>query len=109
MSLFEYTVSELHKKLKSKEIKVEELVNESYEKISAVDGEVKSFLTLNEEQARQQAKALDEKAWDESRGILSGMPIGVKDNIVTKVFVQLVQVKFLKTLILFMMRQLLLN
>ncbi|MEE6451251.1 Asp-tRNA(Asn)/Glu-tRNA(Gln) amidotransferase subunit GatA [Gottfriedia acidiceleris] len=84
MSLFEYTVSELHSKLKSKEIKVEELVNESYERISAVDGEVKSFLTLNEEQARLQAKALDEKPWDESRGILSGMPIGVKDNIVTK-------------------------
>ncbi len=40
-------------------------------------------ITLNEEKALEQAKALDEKGIDESN-VLAGIPIGIKDNIVTK-------------------------
>ncbi|PLT33311.1 Asp-tRNA(Asn)/Glu-tRNA(Gln) amidotransferase subunit GatA [Bacillus sp. V5-8f] len=85
MSLFERKVSELHELLHKKEISVSDLVNESYERIGQVEDKVKSFLTLNEEQARLQAEELDEKlAKGEGKGTLFGMPIGVKDNIVTK-------------------------
>lgn len=85
MSLFEQKVSELHELLHKKEISVSDLVNESYERIGQVEDKVKSFLTLNEEKARTQATELDEKlAKGEDKGILFGMPIGVKDNIVTK-------------------------
>ncbi|MFX3622606.1 MAG: Asp-tRNA(Asn)/Glu-tRNA(Gln) amidotransferase subunit GatA [Ectobacillus sp.] len=85
MSLFDHSVSELHKKLHSKEIKVSDLVDESYKRIAQVEDKVKAFLTLNEENARQQAQQLDEKLGQaDEYGLLFGMPIGIKDNIVTK-------------------------
>ncbi|MGG4267635.1 Asp-tRNA(Asn)/Glu-tRNA(Gln) amidotransferase subunit GatA [Peribacillus simplex] len=85
MSLFEQKVSELHERLHKKEISVTDLVNESYERIGQVEDKVKAFLTLDEENARKQASRLDEKlVKGENEGALFGMPIGVKDNIVTK-------------------------
>lgn len=85
MSLFEQKVSELHQRLHNKEISVTDLVNESYKRIGQVEDKVKAFLTLDEENARNQAKQLDDQlVKGESQGALFGMPIGVKDNIVTK-------------------------
>lgn len=85
MSLFEQKVSELHKRLHNKEISVTDLVNESYERIGQVEDKVQAFLTLDEENARNQAKKMDDQLGKgENQGVLFGMPIGVKDNIVTK-------------------------
>ncbi len=85
MSLFDQKVSDLHEQLHKKEISVTDLVEESYKRISEVETQVGAFLTLDEERARSQAKKLDEKlGTDEAKGLLFGMPIGVKDNIVTK-------------------------
>ncbi|QAV25300.1 Asp-tRNA(Asn)/Glu-tRNA(Gln) amidotransferase GatCAB subunit A [Neobacillus thermocopriae] len=85
MSLFDYRVSELHNLLHKKEISVSDLVDESFKRIHEVEDRVQAFLTLNEEQARMKAKELDEKLGTEKEfGLLFGMPIGIKDNIVTK-------------------------
>ncbi|WP_227938772.1 Asp-tRNA(Asn)/Glu-tRNA(Gln) amidotransferase subunit GatA [Alkalihalobacillus deserti] len=85
MSLFDHKMSELHTMLLNKEVKVSDLVDESYKRIAEVDGKVKAFVTLNEEKARAYASELDEALSSNSeRGLLFGMPIGVKDNIVTK-------------------------
>lgn len=85
MSLFEQKVSELHERLHKKEISVTDLVNESYKRIGEVEDKVNAFLTLDEENARTQAKQLDDQlVKGENEGALFGMPIGVKDNIVTK-------------------------
>ncbi|GAC91991.1 aspartyl/glutamyl-tRNA amidotransferase subunit A [Anoxybacillus flavithermus NBRC 109594] len=85
MSLFDYRVSELHNLLHKKEISVSDLVDESFKRIAEVEEKVQAFLTLNEEQARVKAKQLDEKlATEKEFGLLFGMPIGIKDNIVTK-------------------------
>ncbi|MBY0122217.1 Asp-tRNA(Asn)/Glu-tRNA(Gln) amidotransferase subunit GatA [Bacillus sp. S/N-304-OC-R1] len=85
MSLFHHKVSELHELLQKKEISVTDLVDESYKRIGEVEDKVQAFLTLDEENARVQAKKQDAKlGTDESKGLLFGMPIGVKDNIVTK-------------------------
>ena len=85
MSLFEYKVSDLHERLHKKELSVTDLVNESYERIGQVESQVKAFLTLDEERARVKANELDDKlARGEQSGVLFGLPIGVKDNIVTK-------------------------
>ncbi|WHY78093.1 Asp-tRNA(Asn)/Glu-tRNA(Gln) amidotransferase subunit GatA [Neobacillus sp. WH10] len=85
MSLFDYKVSDLHELLHKKELKVTDLVDESYKRISQVEDKVQAFLTLDEDRAMQSAKLLDEKlATDSQKGLLFGMPIGVKDNIVTK-------------------------
>lgn len=81
MSLFDYTLKELQEKLHNKEITVTDLVDASYARIKEVDDEVKAFLTLDEENARAAAKELDEQGGDNP---LFGIPIGIKDNIVTK-------------------------
>ena len=85
MSLFDHKVSELQQMLQSKEISVRDLVSESYSRIKDVDGKVQAFLTLDEENAWKKADELDAKlARGEAKGPLFGMPIGIKDNIVTK-------------------------
>ncbi|MFC3885418.1 Asp-tRNA(Asn)/Glu-tRNA(Gln) amidotransferase subunit GatA [Bacillus songklensis] len=84
MSLFDSKISELHKKLHNKEIRVQDLVDESYKRINEVDEKVGAFLALNEEQAHTYAKELDEALGTKDEfGLLFGMPIGIKDNIVT--------------------------
>lgn len=85
MSLFDHKVSELHELLLKKEISVTDLVDSSYKRIAEVEDKVQAFLTLDEEKARKLAKTMDNKlGTDEAKGLLFGMPIGVKDNIVTK-------------------------
>jgi len=85
VSLFDYKVSDLHELLHKKELKVTDLVEESYKRIAQVDDKVQAFLTLDEDKARQTANLLDEKLTANStNNLLFGMPIGIKDNIVTK-------------------------
>jgi aspartyl-tRNA(Asn)/glutamyl-tRNA(Gln) amidotransferase subunit A len=85
MSLFDHKISELHSKLHKKEITTTDLIDESFKRIQAVDDKVKAFLTLNEENARAQAKEIDNQLGNKDEfGLLFGLPIGVKDNIVTK-------------------------
>lgn len=83
MSLFDHSIKELHHKLAAKEINVSDLVDTSYKRIGEVDDKVKAFLTLDEERARTLAKQLDEVDAS-AKDVLFGMPIGIKDNIVTK-------------------------
>ncbi|CAG9610596.1 Asp-tRNA(Asn)/Glu-tRNA(Gln) amidotransferase subunit GatA [Pseudoneobacillus rhizosphaerae] len=85
MSLFDKKMTELHQLLHKREVSVTDLVEESFKRIAEVDGKVQAFLTLNEEEARETARTLEVKLGsDESKGLLFGMPIGLKDNIVTK-------------------------
>ncbi|MBC3677097.1 Asp-tRNA(Asn)/Glu-tRNA(Gln) amidotransferase subunit GatA, partial [Bacillus pumilus] len=85
MSLFDHKISELKELLHKKELSVSDLVDESYKRINEVDGKVQAFLALDEEKARAYAKELDEAVGEKDElGLLFGMPIGVKDNIVTK-------------------------
>jgi aspartyl-tRNA(Asn)/glutamyl-tRNA(Gln) amidotransferase subunit A len=85
MSLFDFKVSELHSKLHKKEISVTDLVDASFKRIRSVDDKINAFLTLNEEAARTQASEMDNNLSSRDEfGLLFGLPIGVKDNIVTK-------------------------
>ncbi|HWJ76784.1 MAG TPA: Asp-tRNA(Asn)/Glu-tRNA(Gln) amidotransferase subunit GatA [Niallia sp.] len=85
MSLFDQRMTDLQELLHKKELSVTDLVKESYDRIKDVDGKVQAFLTLDEENALLQAKELDRKLINgEQSGSLFGMPIGIKDNIVTK-------------------------
>jgi len=85
MALFDHKISELKEMLHKKEISVSDLVEESYKRIAEVDEKVEAFLTLDEERARKKAKQLDEEiSKKDEYGLLFGMPIGIKDNIVTK-------------------------
>jgi len=77
------SLEELHGMLVSKEISAVDLTAETFEQIKATEPKVDSFITLNESNAMALAKAIDEKGISESN-VLAGIPIGIKDNIVTK-------------------------
>lgn len=85
MSLFDSRLQDVHNLLAKKELAVSDLVDHAFERIRETDGNVRAFLTLDEEQARSTAKKLDDKlTTNESRGLLFGLPAGIKDNIVTE-------------------------
>ncbi|WP_419720647.1 Asp-tRNA(Asn)/Glu-tRNA(Gln) amidotransferase subunit GatA [Kurthia gibsonii] len=69
--------------LKNKEVTIANLTAEAFARIDALDGEVGAFLALNKEAATAQATEMDKVPFEE-RGPLFGLPIGVKDNIVTE-------------------------
>lgn len=75
----------LHDQLISKERSAVEIMTATFERIAAVEPEVKAFLTLTKEQALAQAAAVDAKiAAGETIGLLEGIPIAIKDNLCTK-------------------------
>lgn len=83
MTLFERSATELQESLHNGELTIAELTKEAYARVNALDSEVQAFLALNEEQATAQAAEMDKVPFEE-RGPLFGLPIGVKDNIVTE-------------------------
>lgn len=85
MTLFDLRLQEIQNKLSQKELSVTDLVGEAFANIGKRDERVGAYLTLNEEAARAQAAALDDKlVRGEARGLLFGLPAGVKDNMVTE-------------------------
>ena len=97
MSLFEHGVKNLHTLVKDGEVKVSELVQESFDRIDRVDGNIGAFLSLNED-AFEQAKRMDEIAKHEANPLF-GLPIGIKDNIVTKGMTTTCGSKFLENFV----------
>ncbi|QCT04228.1 glutamyl-tRNA(Gln) amidotransferase, A subunit [Paenibacillus algicola] len=85
MSLLDYRLHEIHSKLHEKELSVSDLVDEVFRQIGEREEKVQAYLTLDEAGARAQAKLLDDKLVSgEARGLLFGLPAGLKDNIVTE-------------------------
>ena len=80
MKYLNKSVLELHELLKKKKIKPIDLVEEAFENIEN-NKELNAYITLNKEEAIKQAKELEGKDVD---NILFGMPIAIKDNILTK-------------------------
>lgn len=76
----ELSIKEINEKLKSKEIKPLDLVEECFSRIEE-NKEYNAFITLNKEEAFKVAKELENKEVD---NLLFGIPIAIKDNIVTK-------------------------
>ncbi|WP_027964080.1 Asp-tRNA(Asn)/Glu-tRNA(Gln) amidotransferase subunit GatA [Halalkalibacillus halophilus] len=84
MSVLDLSIKEMQEKLNSKEISVTDIVKASYERIKETEAKVQAFVTLNEEEALKEAKRLDEEGIDEKKFPLFGVPLGIKDNIMTK-------------------------
>ena len=72
------SVTELHDLLKSKKIKPIDLVNEALEKIEK--NKLNDYITINEK-AKEEAIKLEDTEID---NLFWGIPIAIKDNIVTK-------------------------
>lgn len=83
MKFFDITVTELHQKLVDRELTVTELVSQTLDQIEADQAVLNDFVTINRGEALKQAQAIDEKGVDPDN-LWAGIPIAVKDNIVTK-------------------------
>lgn len=85
MSLFDNTLPEIHSRLNNKDISVSDLVDQALQSVGSREEKVKAFITLDEEGARASARQLDDRLVSgQERGLLFGLPVGIKDNIVTK-------------------------
>ena len=81
MKYMDRDIRELHELLVSGEITPLDLVNEVFESIEK-EKDLNAFITLNKEDAIRVAQELEGKV--EKDNLLWGIPIAVKDNIVTK-------------------------
>ncbi|WP_414055357.1 Asp-tRNA(Asn)/Glu-tRNA(Gln) amidotransferase subunit GatA [Macrococcus equi] len=81
MSLRYESIENLTKLIQEKKVKPSELIEETYKNIKQDDAVINSFLALDEAVAMDKAKQMDNQ---EPSGKLFGIPMGIKDNIVTK-------------------------
>lgn len=85
MEILSMTAVELGRKIKQKEISVAEAVTVSLERVRAVEGEIHSFVTVEEETAMKRAEEVQRQIDDGTlAGPLAGVPAAVKDNICTE-------------------------
>ncbi len=80
MKYLNLKIEEINKLLKEKKITPTILVEEAFTNIEN-NKELNAYITLNKEEALKQAKELENKEVD---NILFGLPIALKDNIITK-------------------------
>jgi len=72
--------AELGRRIASREVSSREVTAACFERIEAVDGDVRAFLVTDRERAMQAANSVDDRiAAGEKLGPLAGVPIAVKD------------------------------
>ena len=86
MSKFPTTIKELKAGLKAGEFTAVELLEYTYQQIDALEPKVEAYLEIDAQRAvaLEAAKAADERGYGEDAPLLNGIPIAVKDNIVTQ-------------------------
>ncbi|ATO44588.1 Asp-tRNA(Asn)/Glu-tRNA(Gln) amidotransferase subunit GatA [Loigolactobacillus coryniformis] len=83
MNFFDNDLTTIHNQLVNKELTSYELTKQTIDALKATDQKIDAFLALDEENALATAKAIDEKGID-AANLLAGIPIAIKDNIMTK-------------------------
>ncbi|MBI2932678.1 MAG: Asp-tRNA(Asn)/Glu-tRNA(Gln) amidotransferase subunit GatA [Planctomycetes bacterium] len=76
---------ELRSLVASKKVSAVEITRAYLDRIRAIDPKVKAYLAVTEDAALQAARRVDEKAArGEPLGALAGVPVAIKDNMVTR-------------------------
>ena len=84
MELYNYSISQIAKKIKDKEITIKEVLDSVYSRIDEVEKKIDGYITLTKESAYKRAEILQEKLDNgEDIGALGGVPVAIKDNICT--------------------------
>ena len=79
------TVHELMDKIQNKELTSSQIVEAYKNRIGEKEKDVDTFITLTLDKAEEKAKEIDkEREEGKNKSELSGIPIGIKDNICTK-------------------------
>jgi len=79
------TFADVRQKLINGEVSSKELVQEKLKRIKELDPTLNTFLTLNAENALDQAEIIDNKrSFGEDLPPLAGIPLAIKDNLCTK-------------------------
>jgi aspartyl-tRNA(Asn)/glutamyl-tRNA(Gln) amidotransferase subunit A len=85
MELHQLTIHQLHDLLVKKKVSSREITEAFYRRIREVEGKIKAYLLLTEEEAFRQADQVDRQiAQGEEIGDIAGIPIGLKDILCTK-------------------------
>jgi len=84
LELFELDIAGAVSALDNGEISPVDITAAIFQRINAVEGKVKSYVTFTEESAMKSARDAEETMKSSSRLALSGIPIAVKDNICTE-------------------------
>jgi len=83
MELFELTIAQLHEKLVKKEIKPKDILDSVYKRIDTVDSKVHAYLHLTRDAAHKAAEAAEARIMkNDNVTELTGIPMGIKDNMV---------------------------
>lgn len=80
----QFTIHEAHQLLKTRKISSVELTKTAFERIHRIEPDVKSLVTLTEEQALQQARRADQMIAEGKISPLTGIPAVIKDNMCTR-------------------------
>ena len=84
MDLQSLTVRGLREKLDQKELSAVEVASAYLSRISEKDPDIKSYITVCEESALAQAKEAQKQIDSGNAKPLTGIPLGIKDNICTE-------------------------
>ncbi len=97
MGLLNLTAVQLSAKIKAKEVAVIEALDAALEQIEKLERHIHAYVTIDWEGARRGAEEVQEKInKGELKGLLAGVPIGVKDNICTENLLTTCSSKMLK-------------
>src|SRR5512145_2651178 len=85
MELYELSVQETHELLASRKVSSEEITRAYLERIQRLDPKVKSYVTVTEENALEQARDADQR-FKTGKGLtpLTGIPYSAKDSLSTR-------------------------
>ncbi|MHA4988679.1 Asp-tRNA(Asn)/Glu-tRNA(Gln) amidotransferase subunit GatA [Cetobacterium somerae] len=82
--IYELTAFEIKEKILNRELTSEEVVRAIFDRIEETDSEIGSFVSLRKEKAIEEAKVVDYKIKNgETVGALAGVPVAIKDNMVS--------------------------
>src|SRR5574343_1004040 len=85
INLHDLTIKKTHDLLVNKEISSFHLTKEFFDYIEQRDKQIDAYLSLLKDDALEQANEVDKKIADkEEIGMLAGIPIAIKDNILVK-------------------------
>ena len=84
MELHQLTIHELQEKLGSRQTTAEEIVNSVFERIDAVEKDVRAYITIMRDSAIADARRADEALGMGEGRALTGIPIALKDILCTR-------------------------